>query len=421
MIKRERGTPFVKSTEPENTGPQATYTPEHEPIVISHLTLSLILNKTASPADTIALYNFYYYTAKWQRTNRVRCTTGFAATGLGISKKRVASAKKDLATLGLIEDVVTKGPGGKIAGNYVQVNFLFTSSTTAAMKLQEEGLTGATVSHTPVDDVTGATVYRSTEERCGNALRDVSINALRESTEKENISRPRTEYVERFLSAQKERHGKKVQINNGRITRSVTMLQRLQRLDNFDFEKEIKPVLDWAQTDDFWSPNLLSLGSLRKVSNSNDNIKFVNIMIAYERRNEEGKPTGGNGSGARISEDALRLGEIFYKRGIGGTLFTKNGAPKKPWSRAALEDLLKLHRGIRYPHGPRVNGITQRIKREIGSPELLARRFCDWIDGGTFKNPETICPEPDGKLFRQFAAELVEDYGGAQIFPKWDG
>ena len=54
---------------------------EHNIIILSKQTLDLFL-KQDNPADLIALYCFYYYTAKWQGTNQPKATTDYAAKGL---------------------------------------------------------------------------------------------------------------------------------------------------------------------------------------------------------------------------------------------------------------------------------------------------------------------------------------------------
>ncbi len=95
-----------------------------EPIVMSKGLLDLLL-KQSKPADLIALYAFYYYTAKWQQTNQPKATTGYVARGLKWSENRVQSCKKILLSLNLIEDVQSKNDKGQITGHYVRVNFIW--------------------------------------------------------------------------------------------------------------------------------------------------------------------------------------------------------------------------------------------------------------------------------------------------------
>ena len=76
-------------------------------IIISKQTLDEFL-KNENPSDIIGLYVFYYYTAKWQKTNIIKCSTGYVKKGLNWTKERVVKNKKGLIEMGLIEDKKTK-------------------------------------------------------------------------------------------------------------------------------------------------------------------------------------------------------------------------------------------------------------------------------------------------------------------------
>ena len=56
-----------------------SYDIQDEPIVIHKSIIDKFLKKD-KPGDLIALYLFYYYTAKWQKTNQPKATTGYSAT-----------------------------------------------------------------------------------------------------------------------------------------------------------------------------------------------------------------------------------------------------------------------------------------------------------------------------------------------------
>lgn len=96
-------------------------------IIFNKITFDRLL-KSEMPADSIALYTFYYYTAKWQGTNQPKCTTAYVANGLKWSGSRVRKAKKELSNIGLVEDITSKDESGKISGHFVKVNY-FSSST----------------------------------------------------------------------------------------------------------------------------------------------------------------------------------------------------------------------------------------------------------------------------------------------------
>jgi hypothetical protein len=113
------------------------YNVADEPLVISKSLIDMFL-KEPNTGDLIALYTFYYYTAKWQKTNTARATTNYTAEGLDWSADRVRRAKKVLLQMGLIQDVQTKNEQGQITGNFVFVRFVW--SDNSIKKIQETTL-----------------------------------------------------------------------------------------------------------------------------------------------------------------------------------------------------------------------------------------------------------------------------------------
>lgn len=95
-----------------------------EIITVTKATVDRIL-KSGNPADALALYMFYAYTAKWQETNSAFATTEYSKTGLGWGRDRMRNAKKTLIALGLIENVRRTHPEtGRILGWYIKVKYL---------------------------------------------------------------------------------------------------------------------------------------------------------------------------------------------------------------------------------------------------------------------------------------------------------
>lgn len=97
---------------------------EEQITVVSTSTLHEIF-KTKYGADAIALYMFYYYTAKWQKTNQPRATNNFCMKGLNWGKARFKRAKKILRDCDLIEDISIKDKEGKISGWYIKIKYLW--------------------------------------------------------------------------------------------------------------------------------------------------------------------------------------------------------------------------------------------------------------------------------------------------------
>lgn len=145
---------------------------ENELIIITKQTFDAFL-RSDFPADLIALYNFYYYTAKWQETNQPKCTTGYTAEGLKWSEAKVRRAKKELMRLGLVEDVQQK-VNGKVTGCFIKLNYILKQET---VHHTNDFSQGGNESNHPYDFPQGGNVHR-VEKLQTNALSSNNINAL---------------------------------------------------------------------------------------------------------------------------------------------------------------------------------------------------------------------------------------------------
>ena len=183
------------------------YSVKDEPIVISKYLLDMFLNPKSKryaspehPSDLIAMYMFYYYTAKWQKTNSVRATTGYVAEGLKWSIPRVQRSKKVLMELGLIEERRERDETGRIGKIYIQVNFIWGAEATEEVVHHPRGSppSGKTLEwkNHAVDN--HAVEKPSVENPTTNALSDNSLNALSEN--KENALSDNRESAQNFSS-----------------------------------------------------------------------------------------------------------------------------------------------------------------------------------------------------------------------------
>lgn len=99
----------------------------------------------------IALYIFYYNTARRQKTNCPWAVNKFVAQGLHWGERQVKERKARLISLGLIENVRRVGKDGKVAKWYVRVNFIWNQSTSTP-EVQMENPTTCTFNHPVVSD-----------------------------------------------------------------------------------------------------------------------------------------------------------------------------------------------------------------------------------------------------------------------------
>jgi hypothetical protein len=94
---------------------------------ITRESIEIILkSETIAPvADMLALWMFYAYTARWQKTNRPKATVAYVMSGLGWGRDKVRKARHGLSHLRLIQDIQElKEENGKWGAAYVQVNHL---------------------------------------------------------------------------------------------------------------------------------------------------------------------------------------------------------------------------------------------------------------------------------------------------------
>ena len=89
-------------------------------------------------ADCIALYMFYYKTAKWQKTNCIRAVDDYTKKCLNWGSDRLRKTKQILKSEGLIE-VVQSRNSQNISGWYIKINYIVPTDiiTQAAESLQE--------------------------------------------------------------------------------------------------------------------------------------------------------------------------------------------------------------------------------------------------------------------------------------------
>lgn len=81
--------------------------------------------KQKNSGDLIAVYSFYCYTSKWQKTNCPKATNGYCMKGLSFGEVRFQRAKNTLIELGLIENIKKGNKGGW----YIQINHIAKKAT----------------------------------------------------------------------------------------------------------------------------------------------------------------------------------------------------------------------------------------------------------------------------------------------------
>ena len=97
-------------------------------IILTKETFEILQKVGRDFSDALALYTFYTYTAKWQKTNNIKATTAYTANGMNWTEERVRKIKKILIDKGLISDFVRYGEDNKIMGHYIIVKYVMKNS-----------------------------------------------------------------------------------------------------------------------------------------------------------------------------------------------------------------------------------------------------------------------------------------------------
>ena len=91
-------------------------------LIISKITIDRLF-QLENAADCIALYVFYYKTAKWQKTNVIKASDEYVKKCLKWGNEKIRKTKQTLKENGLINTVQAR-TDNKISGWYIEVCYL---------------------------------------------------------------------------------------------------------------------------------------------------------------------------------------------------------------------------------------------------------------------------------------------------------
>lgn len=88
-------------------------------------------------ADCIALYVFYYKTAKWQKTNLIKANDTYVKNSLKWGKTKIQKTKETLKNQGLIS-IVQRRKDNKISGWYIEVHYIMSEKRKEDIRVRVE-------------------------------------------------------------------------------------------------------------------------------------------------------------------------------------------------------------------------------------------------------------------------------------------
>ena len=262
---RRRLVNTVKQNDPEiDNIEEEQYDKQQEPIVLSKITSDIFL-KQENPAELIALYWFYYYTAKWQGTNQAKATTLYAAKGLKWSENKVRRVKKQLIKLELIEDRRgERNKKGAFGNCYIYVKFIWWN------KEKINKFNDNDPQHFPQGGKTDTVVdYK------GNALSTNNLNALR--TNNLNSLNTYTIFLEKW-------NENKIIFHKKITSKRKTAIDKVEKLKDYTQEEIFKAFQNYAtilhSPNYFWNytwslEDFLQRGLHKFVDEANPLINFL--------------------------------------------------------------------------------------------------------------------------------------------------
>mgnify|MGYP000356042858 CR=1 FL=1 len=189
-----------------------------------------------------------------------------AANELGMSEQQVRTCLKKLKKL---QNLTTK-PTNK---------FTIISIVNWETYQQEQARNQPTEQPAANQQLTSSSPAANHKQECKNAKNE------------KNIPSTFLDVSQKFLEYQQEQLGEKlVKVTDKKVRDGAETLEKLTRLDGYDLDADIRPALNWAIHDDFWSKQVRSLCSLRRPGN-NGEMKFTNLLSQYYKNNNKPQNT----------------------------------------------------------------------------------------------------------------------------------
>ena len=146
-------------------------------LILNKMTIDTLF-KLDNCADCIALYVFYYKTAKWQKTNTIKANDLYVKKSLKWGIDKIKRTKSILKEHGLI-NIVQRRKDGKIEGWYIEVAYLVNQKKIEDIRIKVEE-----VNNTSTQEVEEATILKSNNTQIQQVENPTSgnedINTLKE-------------------------------------------------------------------------------------------------------------------------------------------------------------------------------------------------------------------------------------------------
>ncbi len=425
MMRRRKAPAKEPNSEiPDNT--QAEITSEQNPFAdinpIMRVTTERLFKVGKDYHNCAGLYLFYVHLVGTQGMKNIYATTKWTAKRIHWSVNKVKRIKAILTELGMIKTIIKNRPDGTLK-YFIRISFIPGTKRQQPVGQKTDLTSGPKNDPTPIGPKNDPQCLGLDNKDNALGLDKDNIytdNSETEDKEKPSKPKPPDEYIaytESFLNLQAKNHGRKVKITSPIILAGANAIDKLVRLDGFDYAKQIKPALDWSIDNDFWNDKIFSLASLRKQSKQNDNTKFVNVLISYDARKQSNAPSNGYdpASAPRLVKS---IAAVFNRQDIGSSNL-RDGLPTNQRVEDLLKEMVAYHKAIRFPRGPGSTAARDKIQRSIGTCPNLIDKYCTWVehDAQWIKQPGTLAFGVT-KVFKQFMDGIRDEFYGEDILPK---
>ena len=194
-------------------------------LILNKMTIDTLF-KLDNCADCIALYVFYYKTAKWQKTNTIKANDVYVKKSLKWGIDKIKRTKNILKEHGLI-NIVQRRKDGKIEGWYVEVAYLVTQRNLEDVRIKVEEYKEN--SEEPTISKINNTYNQDVEKSISD---NEEINALKEVIK--SLKKEIEMLKNNKLSALKEETNKEIEISLGEINYDK-IVNRLNELTGASF------------------------------------------------------------------------------------------------------------------------------------------------------------------------------------------
>ncbi len=219
------------------------YDISQEPIVISKSVIDICL-KTPEPSDTIALYIFLYYTAKWQKTNTIKANVKFIMKALKWGNRRVSEIKKILTDIGLIKTVKRNTINN--LGWYIEIKFIWSSDTVKKnadfIPKNARSATRHILKKCSNEDVPSGHL---------NALNTISINALSADSINSQALLKKLQKLKSIIPPDKDFVQAYFNLNNFKSD----YLKYFNHYQSVGWKKNNNKITDWIANAELWESN----------------------------------------------------------------------------------------------------------------------------------------------------------------------